>query len=353
MRDFTKTASVVVVAGVLAAAGTHAVADGPLSMSGTAKLPTAPGPAKADETIYSFGQDIFTAARDAAEGRTLAATLALGESAAKHWLPSLGKDAPEWLKNVEFEVGANENNVPRWSVLGVIPLFESEDLQNTVFAQVSQQRYRYLGVDRDVTNVGLGYRRLLFDNTVLVGVNGFFDYGWEYHHQRASVGAEAKWAGLDFGTNYYMRGSGRHTVDNAGSFEEVLDGHDIRLAMQVPFVPWARVHGRRYWWQTSFSSEDIKGWEVGVEMDLHQNLQLEAGLVGDNFIEDANNNEGYVKLRFTVDLGERPVALSSEWVSANPWLMRDMSEYRLDKVRRENRIITERVSSGVVITRGT
>lgn len=299
---------------------------------------------------YKLGQGILDAAQNAGEGQTLSALLRVGEESIDYLLPGFGDDFPEWVQRIEIDVSANENNTPSYSILGVFPLFESEDLQNTVFTQVSQQRYRYLGDDRDVTNIGIGYRRLLFSNTVLVGANSFFDYGWKYHHQRASVGGELKWAGLDLSANYYMRATGRHSVD-ANTFEEVLDGHDFRIAMQVPYLAWARVHGRRYWWQTSINTEDIKGWELGLEMDLHQNLQLEAGLISDNYIDDENNNEGYIKMRMRFDFN-RPVAFSDEFISDSPWLMRDMTEYRLDKVRRENRIIVERISSGVVITRG-
>lgn len=301
--------------------------------------------------MNTLSLSLMQSARQAAEGNTPGALLSLGKTAADFWLPSFGKDLPEWAKHIEGEWEVNENNVPRWSVLGVFPLFESKDVQDTVFTQVSQRRYQLLGIERDVTNVGLGYRRLLFDNSVLVGLNGFYDYGWKYNHQRVSAGVEAKWAGLDFGANSYWKASSSHTA-GAGNEEEVLDGHDIRLASQVPFLPWARVHGRRYWWKTSNVDEDIKGWEAGLEMDIHQNLQVETGVKSDNFIDDADNNEYFFKMRVTMDLGTRPVALSSQWVSGNPWLMRDMSQYRLDKVRRENKIIVERKSSGVFITRG-
>ncbi len=304
-----------------------------------------------DPALTRLSSGVANSIAQISNGNEVGAAVSLGKGVVDYWLPQIGEDLPEWVKHMEFEWGVNESNAPEYSILGVFPLYESEDLQDTIFTQLSQRRYRYLGVDRDVTNAGLGYRRLFFDNQVLVGVNGFFDYGWKYNHQRVSAGAEAKWAGLDFSTNYYLRASNRHSAGGSSS-EEVLDGHDIRLAAQIPYLPWARIHGRRYWWSTNRSAEDIKGWEMGMEMDLHQNLQLEAGLVSDNFIEDGNNNEGYIKLRFAMALN-RPVAASSEWISENPWLMRDMSEYRLDKVQRENKIIVERVSSGVVITRGS
>jgi hypothetical protein len=89
-------------------------------------------------------------------------------------------------------------------------------------------------------------------------------------------------------------------------------------------------------------------------MDLHQNLQIEGGVVSDNFIKDGNDNEGFVMVRFSMDLGEnRPVATSNRMIDSVAWHMRDMKDYRLDKVRRENKIIVERRSSGVVIARGT
>lgn len=302
-------------------------------------------------TKSALGLGLMQTAQQAASGHTASALLSLGETAVDFWLPSLGQNLPEWAKHIETELEVNENNVPHWSVLGVFPLFESEDLQNTLFTQISQRRYRLLGINRDVTNVGLGYRRLFLENTVLLGVNGFFDYDWKYNHQRVSSGFEAKWAGLDFGANAYWKASDVHTAD-AGNTEEVLGGHDFRLASQIPYVPWARIHGRRYWWKTVSLDEDIKGWEAGLEMDIHQSLQIESGARSDNFINDNDNAEYYMKMRFILDLGNKPVALSSNWVSGNPWLMRDMSEYRLEKVRRENKIIVERRASGVVITRG-
>jgi hypothetical protein len=266
-------------------------------------------------------------------------------------MPSVGAAAPDWLKRFEADVTINENDKPEWSILTVQPLFESEDLQDTIFTQLSQRRYYAFTEVRDVSNLGIGYRRLLFDNTVLVGVNGFFDYEWDNHHQRTSAGAEIKWAGLDFYANRYWGISSEHTIDVNGTVEEPVDGHDIELVAQVPYVPWARIHGRRYWWNVKGQFEDIKGWEVGGEFDLVQNLQIKTGVKSDNYMsEDNNQNEVYVMVRFRMDFG-RPVALSNRVVDADPWIMRDMSEYRLDKVRRQNKIILQRTGSGVVVSR--
>ena len=88
------------------------------------------------------------------------------------------------------------------------PLYQDKDKQNTIFIQASQLRYDQIDKYRDTTNIGLGYRRLLFDNQVLVGINSFFDYEWTYGHERGSVGGELKWAMLDLNANVYRRLSG-------------------------------------------------------------------------------------------------------------------------------------------------
>lgn len=308
---------------------------------------------KSEEKLNQLGKGIFLSGQALANNNADQAALGAIETSIEYLLPGIGADAPDWARRIEFEWQVRENNSPEYSILTVQPLWETDDLQDTLFTQLSYRRYELFGSDRDVANVGVGYRRLLFDNTVLVGANGFYDYEFDYNHQRPSIGIEAKWAGLDFSANNYWGVSSAHSVDqDAGIEEEPLDGHDIELTSQVPYLPWARVTGRRYWWETKTAAEDIKGWEASLEMDLLQNLQIEAGVSSDNFMKDRDENEIFLMSRFHINFG-RPVAFSSKAVSSSPWLMRDMSEYRLDKVKRENKVIVERRASGITIARGT
>lgn len=289
-----------------------------------------------------------TAVQQLAQGSGTQAATTLANAGIDYMFDGVGQDLPDWAKRVEFDVTFQEIGKPHWSVLTVQPLFESDDLQDTVFTQLSQQRYNYLGDDRDVTNVGLGYRRLMADNTVLAGVNSFFDYDWRYHHQRASVGAEVKWYGLDFSTNRYFGLSNWHAVGTQVE-ERPLDGHDMELGAQVPYIPWARVYAKWYDWRTIRDTSDIDGWMASTEMDLTQNLRLEAGLKDD---DTTNAPEGFATIRFHFAFN-KPTANSNKLVDDQPWQMRDMREYRLEKVRRQNKVIVERASSGVVLKRGT
>ncbi len=228
----------------------------------------------------------------------------------------------------------------------VQPLFQSENLRDTLFTQIRGALNHQFGDRRITANAGLGYRRLMFGNKVLAGVNSFLDYEHDFHHSRASIGAELRWAGLDFYANNYWNLSGKHTADS-GSVEEPLDGHDFEITAQLPYLRWARARGKRFWWDTVAASEDVKGWSASLEMDLHANLQLEAGIKDTNTID----SEAFVQIRFRLASANRPTAFS-EPVDGTAWRLRDMRDHTLDKVRRENKISVERTSGGVVIARG-
>ena len=308
---------------------------------------------KSKEKLSEFSKNITLSIKSGINGNPEQAALGLVDASLDYLLPGIGEDAPDWMKRIELEWQVRENFAPEYAITTVQPLWETEDLLDTVFTQLSLRRYELFGRDRDVANIGLGYRRLLFNDTVLIGANSFYDYEFDINHQRSSFGFEAKWAGLDFSTNKYWGLSKAHTADQSqGIEEEPLDGHDIELTGQVPYLPWARVTGRRYWWKTKTASEDIKGWEASINMDLFQNLQVEAGVNSDNFIKDNNNHEVFMMTRFHFNFN-RPVATSTQVVSKDPWLMRDMKDYRFDKVKRENKIIVERRSGGITIARGT
>jgi len=161
-----------------------------------------------------------------------------------------------------------EDDKPEFSVLTVQPLYQSGDARDTVFTQLRIARDYTFGQYRVTTNAGLGYRRLVADNTVLLGANAFYDREWKVDHSRVGVGTEARWAGLDLYANYYKALSGKH---GAGTDiqEEALDGFDVELTAQVPYLPWARVRGQYFVWDTQASDDNVNGYTAAIELDLH------------------------------------------------------------------------------------
>lgn len=282
-----------------------------------------------------------------------ATALAMAKSGMTNYLlPSLGQNAPDWAKRIEFEVDVQKNLKPTYSVLTVQPLYQDAKKQNTFFVQASQLRYDMLGAYRDTTNLGLGYRRLLGDNSVLVGVNAFYDYEWTYKHQRAGLGGEVKWAMLDGNVNWYKALSSEKLIDAAnGISERAMSGWDTELRSQVPFMPWLQVGAKYYRWKSDYA-DDTRGWRYSASADITQNLSLEAGWSRDNY----NSSNGFAKVVLRLARTDRPAMLSSKFISDTAFEQRDMRVYTLDKVRRENRIMVERktrTSTGsVIIARG-
>ncbi len=304
--------------------------------------------------VNGFTLGLMSAAGSAATGNNPGAPSQALNAGIDFILPALHDYGPDWLKHwlkrVEVEFHLRDNLKPEFSILTVQPLFESKDLVNTVFTQLSQRRYWMLNKHRNVSNIGLGYRRLFLDDTLLAGANIFFDNEWTNYHNRGSLGAEIRWFGVDLYFNAYRHLSGNREVE-ASKFERALDGYDIEWTVQAPYLPWLRGRGKRFEWSTVDVAENVGGWTVGFEADLHQNLQIEYKAV------DASNQSSWehaVFIRFRYNFPQRAVAMSSRFVDSKPWEMRDMKHYRLDKVRRENKIILENTVSGsVTVGRGT
>lgn len=163
---------------------------------------------KAPALAQQLAYDMFQSAQALSDGDITVAALQAAETAIEYWLPGLGDEGPEWLSRFEFEWDVQEDDRPEFSLLTVQPLYQTEDRQDTFFTQLRIARDWTFGDYRITTNAGVGYRRLVADNQVLLGVNAFFDREWKVDHNRAGVGAEARWAGLDLYANYYKALSG-------------------------------------------------------------------------------------------------------------------------------------------------
>ncbi len=253
-----------------------------------------------------------------------------------------GKDGKyDWLRRTEIDWGFLQNGKPQQSILTVQPLYQSPDKRNTVFVQGSIYHYALFGEYRWTGNLGVGYRRLLAHNRVLLGVNGFYDDEITNNHRRASLGAEAKWGPLDWGINWYKALSGDRGVN--GDIEKALGGWDTRLASQVPFLPWASVSARYYRWNAHYASNDSTGPEYAAELRLAPGLTLQVSHDTHDFSNSTSHGQNALMLEFRLaGRHHEPTLITGPVISKSIFAERDLSEHTLDKVRRENRILVER-----------
>ena len=97
---------------------------------------------------------------------------------------SLGQLFP----TAEVSLSSGTTNEVTGSILVVKPLSDMNDNENILFTQGSL----FLSDNsRETLNLGIGKRKLLNNDTLLIGANLFYDHELDYDHQRASVGIEA------------------------------------------------------------------------------------------------------------------------------------------------------------------
>ena len=229
--------------------------------------------------------------------------------------------------DTEVSIDLRENYSPDYSILLVRELDRNEN--GNYFTQMSLFNTEKNNDERITANFGLGKRFLSDDKFTLTGLNLFLDYDDE-GNTRSSIGLEMRNAVLEFAYNNYFG------LDDADG-EKVLDGYDLRLASQIPYLHWADIFLNTYSWD-GVNRNDNEGLIIGSEFSLSQNLQLE--LAYDDKDRAGLEDEYIVKIMFIHPPKEGPTA--SDGISSDIWKKnKDMSGELLTKVKRNNKIMVE------------
>ena len=244
--------------------------------------------------------------------------------------------------DTQVRIDMGEDYKPEFSIVTVRPIAIHHSVDAT-FIQLQLSDHKIRGDSRLAGNIGVGYRKLSDNKNSMTGANIFFDYD-EKGNARASVGLELRSSAFDALANYYSAISGGKTV---GDFtERTLDGYDISVVGQVPYIPWVNVIGKSYRWEAEKNSKDSTGEKLSLEMALTPNLIAEVGF-DDNNISGTDN---FAKITFIYPPRETPTA-STDFVSKKAFVQFDMSTELLSIVRRTNKQAIESEGTGVVISR--
>ena len=235
------------------------------------------------------------------------------------------------------EISIADNGGTSFGVTTVQPISQTVDKSDTLFFQGSLHSFKNHGQTRPTINLGVGKRWLSPDKTTITGANFFYDHEFKSNHSRASIGGEYKNSAFETNANSYWGLSSKKGVTINGNTiqEEVLDGWDINVKGQVPYYPWAKVTSNYYKWDKSIGS-DIKGGKVGVELQLNSALTLNAGVQDDNEMSSTS----FFELNYQLGVDNKPTSFARDSVAFRGG--QDMTEHLLDKVERQNKIITSR-----------
>ena len=231
--------------------------------------------------------------------------------------------------DTEVSIDLRDNHSADFSILAVREL--STINSGNIFTQISLFNTEKNSEDRIIGNFGLGSRKLLYDDTLLAGVNAFIDNDFDETTRRVSLGFELKNAVLDFSSNIY------EGIEDSQD-ERVMNGWDYTLASQVPYIHWSKIFVSQYQWE-GILRDDVEGTKLGSEMLLtpHVNLEVAYDDKDRNGLED----EWYAKIQLVhPPRNNGPTALDG--ISDTAWNKnKDMSDELLSKVKRNNKIMIE------------
>ena len=227
------------------------------------------------------------------------------------------------IKHLELDVEVQDQLKPTFSLTNVNKI--SEDSSSVFFNQNTASFHN----NDQTLNLGVGYRQLINEDKILLGVNIFLDYSFDDAHQRNGIGLEAISSVFDIRGNYYDATSGIQDI-SAGISEEAMDGFDVRLDYHLPFNNNTRVFTSLFDFENGAGSFGVKGEKYGLSI-LTSNLDLEIGYVDDNRTGDGR----FANVSYTVPLGIKDIQSKKsddlfEYVSVRHRLY--------EPVKRENKI---------------
>ena len=273
-----------------------------------------------------------------------------------HSLNKLGETISSALPgagDTEITIHSQDNYDLRYSILAVRPLamnpyseLSNKHLYFTQLRLANHEPYAN-GDQRVLFNAGLGFRTLAQNNNAVLGINIFYDHEFEQTHQRGSLGLEYLTSAFEVYANKYQRLG--DTSMYGTTTETVLNGYDINIVGQLPYMPWGKVVYNNYFW--AGTSTDTKGKRYSLEAQVLRNMIFEIGQSD----PDVGSTEDFWKLTLKWPANEFKQTIVTHTVTDHMFPEKNMSGQMLHKVRRTNKIVTEKTTNpgGVVIVRGS
>ena len=237
--------------------------------------------------------------------------------------------------DVKLRDDNNGNGNYEFKILGVRDILPSDN--SNLFTQFSLHTQEINSDKRIIGNLGLGYRFLNSDQSMMFGANTFYDQDLEENHKRVGLGFEAKAAMLDFNYNLYQKATNQLVI--SGTNEQVLSGQEYNITSQIPYMPWSTFNFQGYRMENEKTTQDVKGNIYSLEMALNPSLQFD--ILKDVSSVDGQEDEWEYMLTFTHPPRENKSTLADGLTSNEAFVKKDMQASLKDKVRRNNNLAVE------------
>ena len=238
----------------------------------------------------------------------------------------------ENVKYLDFEIQVREYLKPSFNIMSVTELLKIDS--GAIFNQTSITTHD----DDETVNIGLGIRKLLNDNKVLIGSNIFYDQQFTNNHKRTGAGVEAISSVFDIRGNYYNAISGsKNTTEGS---ERALDGWDTQIDYHLPGEHDVNffINAFKFENPDKISTYEEKGNKYGANAKLGHFL-MEAGYMDDN----QGGDSYFGSIKFVVNIGEQKENKTRNFLEYT-----DVSDKLYQPVKRENKIRVVKISASNV-----
>ena len=264
------------------------------------------------------------------------ASYAKVDDAMNRFYSSLESFLEENFENTDFSIKKIETIKPEIGIQTFKII--SEDNSDLSFFQGSLFLH---DSDRETFNLGLGQRYLSNDESILFGLNAFYDYEFDYEHQRFSIGAEIKSSILDLNYNQYFAQSSSKKGKN-GNDEEAIDGFDVELGAHLPYIPSMKAYLKAFDFEVP-NGNDFQGLEFSTLFKVpNSGLSFEIGHTD----YDNHNDQSFINLRYSNSIKNPGTSL----ISSEAFERISMKDRIYEKVRREN--IIKKKGAGFTVKAG-
>ena len=266
----------------------------------------------------------------------ISASFAKVDEVVDKFYSSLESFLEENFENTDFSIKKIETIKPEIGIQ-TFKIF-SEDSSDLSFFQGSLFLH---DSDRETFNIGLGKRYLSNDESILFGLNAFYDYEFDYEHQRFSIGAEIKSSILDLNYNQYFAQSSSKKGKN-GKDEEAIDGYDVEIGAHLPYIPSMKAYLKAFDFEVS-GGNDFQGLEFSTQIKVpNSGLSFEIGHTD----YDHHNDQSFINLRYSNSIKNPGTSL----FSSEAFERISMKDRIYEKVRREN--IIKKKGAGFTVKAG-
>ena len=201
---------------------------------------------------------------------------------------------PGWLERLRFDLSFDPAFQPRYSLSVTQPLLASLHHDSAIDLQ---GRVVYDTAGATGGDLGLHYRGRWYDQDLALGVQGGVENRRLEAFQRYRLGAEFSMRALQLRTNLYDDVLAHPPSREIA--ERRMDGYDLEIGAQIPFVSWAWVWANRFW-QTAVNGETISTHDgVSLRLTPLAPLEIETGAEA-----QAEVRSWFARLRWRMQLGD-------------------------------------------------